>query len=149
MRKYCYVFFVTHKYFVMVDAEGDDVNEVKEIGVYASHQLAQCATERFAGLPGFSSYPDRFIISKVRCYLGTSDKKADLSVLYSPYYEAYLPESDCDFVSRGLFYENQADAEAVLQRWKQDPKFRHANGEYAAVEYELNKDSRFWSEGFS
>ena len=83
MRKYCYVFFVTHKYFVMVDAEGDDVNEVKEIGVYASHQLAQCAAERFAGLPGFSSYPDRFIISKVRCYLGTSDKKADLSVLYS------------------------------------------------------------------
>lgn len=76
MRKYCYVFFVTHKYFVMVDAEGDDVNEVKEIGVYASHQLAQCAAERFAGLPGFSSYPDRFIISKVRCYLGTSDKKS-------------------------------------------------------------------------
>ena len=30
MRKYCYVFFVTHKYFVMVDAEGGDVNEVKE-----------------------------------------------------------------------------------------------------------------------
>ena len=48
MKKYCYVFFVTHKYFIMVDAEGDDVNEVKEIGVYASHQLAKCAVQRFA-----------------------------------------------------------------------------------------------------
>lgn len=52
MRKYCYVFFVTHKYFVMVDAEGDDVNEVKEIGVYASHQLAHQRTRILIQCPG-------------------------------------------------------------------------------------------------
>lgn len=149
MKKYCYVFFVTHKYCVMVDEEGDDVNEVKVIGVYSSYQLAQGAVQRFINLPGFSSYPDKFIISKERCYFGPSDKKADLSFLYSPYYEEYLPESDCDLVRRGIFYENEADAEAVVQRWKEDPNWGHANGEYAAIEYELNKDCRIWSEGFS
>ena len=137
MEKYCYVFYVTHKYLVMVDSDGDDINEVKEIGVYSSRKLAQCAIQRFSNLPGFSSYPDGFIITKERCYFSTSDKKADLSYLYSPYYEEYLAESDCDYVQRGLFFEAQSDAEKVIEEWKKSSGSAHNKGEYAAVEYNI------------
>lgn len=149
MKKYCYVFYVTHKYFVMIDSDGVDINEVKEIGVYSSRQLAQRAIQRFSNLPGFSSYPESFVITKVRCYFSTSDNKADLLHLYSPYYEEYLAESDCDYYERGDFFEAESDAEAVIQKWKESSDSVHTNGEYATIEYVLDKDIRVWSEGFS
>lgn len=149
MEKYCYVFYVTHKYLVMVDADGVNVNEVKELGVYSSKQLAQHAIERFSSLPGFSAYPDGFAIAKERCYFSTSENKADLVVLYSPYYEEYLPESDCDYYERGSFFEAKADAEAIIQKWKEATDSSRTNGEYATIEYALDKDIGMWSEGFS
>lgn len=148
MDRYCYVFYVTHRYFVAADTDGSDINEVKEIGVYSSRKLAQCAIQRFAHLPGFSSYPDGFSIARVQCYFSTSDSKADLSHLFSPYYEEYLPAADCDDVMRGVFFEAESDAEAVVQQWKQAPDAR-TSGEYATIEYVLNEDVPMWSEGFS
>ena len=149
MERYCYVFYVTHKYFVMVDVDGVDINEVKEIGVYSSRQLAQRAIQRFSNLPGFSSYPDGFSIARERCYFQTSNKKTDLSVLYSPYYEEYVSESDCDYCKRGVFFEAKADAEAVIQEWKKAADVAHTNGEYATIDYVLDQDIRMWSEGFT
>lgn len=149
MVKYCYVFYVTHKYLVTVDSDGDDINEVHEIGVYSSRQLAQRAIQRFSTLPGFSSYPEGFVIEKECCYFSTSDNKADLFYLYSPYYEEYLAEEDCDYIKRGKFFEAKSEAEAVIEKWKKSSHSAHKNGEYAAIEYILDKDIRLWSEGFS
>lgn len=149
MEKYCYVFYVTHKYLVMVDSDGVDINEVKEIGVYSSRQRAQQAIQRFSTLPGFSSYPEGFAIAKERCYFCTSDKKSDLLYLFSPYYEEYLAEADCDYYKRGSFFEAESDAEAVIEKWKEASNSAHTNGEYATIEYTLDKDIGMWSEGFS
>lgn len=147
MEKYCFVFYVTHQYVSTVGFDGSDIHEIKEIGVYSSHHLANLAIQRFSQLPGFSSYPNNFIISKVQCYYNESNKKDNLSVLYSPFYEEYLVDSDCDYFKRGVFFESASDACAVIQLWKSS-KFSRHDGEYAVLKYMLNQDIRLWSEGF-
>lgn len=149
MEKYGYVFYVTHQYFVEIDADGDCVNEVKEIGVYSRKRLAEQAIRRFAGLPGFVKHPDGFTIAKQRCYLQHASRVSELRMVYAPYHEQYLPASDCDEVTRGAFFEAADEAEWVLQEWRKQPKFAGAEDGYAVMEYALDEDIRFWSEGFS
>lgn len=148
MDRYCYVFYVTHRYVVAADRDGSDISEIKEIGVYTSHRLAALAVQRFSVLPGFSAYPDCFSIARVQCFFHDAGKKEELSVLYAPYCEAYQADSDYDYIQRGVFFEAESDADAILQQWKASPKPQLANGEYAVLQYTLNQDIRLWAEGF-
>ena len=47
-----------------VHSMGDDVEDVKLIGVYSSRESAQAAVVRLADAPGFSDAPDGFHIDE-------------------------------------------------------------------------------------
>lgn len=149
MERYCYVFYVTHKYTVLIDKDGDDINEIKEIGVYSTKRQAQSAIQRFSILPGFSSYPNGFMISKERCYFQDQTQKENLHIIYSPYHERYLADSDCDYCTRGAFFESALDAEKVINDWRTNPKFSGSEEGFATIEYVVNQDIRLWNEGFT
>ncbi len=149
MERYCYVFFVIHQYVVEQDRDGGPIHETKEIGVYSTRKLARDAVRRFMPLPGFVDYPNGFVILRERCYLRDLTDKKDLRTVYLPYFEKYLAEEDCDFVTRGAFFESSLDAEDVIQSWKSEPQSAGHEEGFAVVEYTLNQDLRLWNEGFT
>ncbi|MFE7798671.1 SPOR domain-containing protein [Nocardia sp. NPDC057440] len=51
------VFLLEHVY-----RTGDDIDERKRVGIYASKEDAQNAIDRLRVQPGFSDYPDCFVI---------------------------------------------------------------------------------------
>lgn len=149
MEKYCFMFLVLHRYIAEMDKDGEPIYEEKEIGVYSTKKKALAAVKRFSNLPGFSSYPDGFIISRKQCYFHSQIKKNDLRVVYSPYHETYLPDEDCDFVTEGVFFESVQDVEAVIQEWKSSPKFTGHEDGFHINEHIIDQDICFWNEGFS
>ncbi len=149
MDKYCYIFYVIHQYAAAADKVGAPICETKEIGVYSTMNKAREAVRRFAGLPGFASYPNDFIISKRKCYLRDRTEKEILFKVYSPYHEKYLPEEDCDDITRGAFFADAAQAEEVVQQWMRKPRFIGHEAGFNVIEYAVDQDIRFWSEGFS
>ena len=47
MDRYCYLYHVTHQYFVEMDTDGRPINETKEIGLYTTMPLANQAVEGY------------------------------------------------------------------------------------------------------
>lgn len=148
MDRYCYLYHVTHQYFVELDTDGSPINETKEIGLYTTKQFANQAVERFKILPGFCGYPDCFFIRKQRCYLQKAESRDQLSVIYSPYHEEYLPDSDCDLVTSGCLFDTHEEAAEVLEEWKASGSFSGGEENFGVIEYWINEDSS-WREGFS
>ncbi len=147
LTKICYCYYLTHRYIVQIGKDGEPICETKEIGVYSTKRKAMEAIQRFKKLSGFRDYPEGFLIQKKACYL-ESKNKPDLDKVFSPYHEEYLSESDCDYVTRGVFFENSHSAEEVIQEWKKKSKFIGCEEGFAVIEYTLDKDIRLWSEGF-
>lgn len=148
INRHCYLYHVTHQYFVELDTDGSPINEAKEIGLYTTKQFANQAIERFKTLPGFRDYPDCFSIAKQRCYLQRAESRDQLSIIYSPYHEVYLPNSDCDLVTTGCLFDTHEEAAAVLEAWKASGSCIGGDESYNVIEYQINEDS-FWREGFS
>lgn len=148
MERYCYLYHVTHQYFVKTDTDGSPINETKDIGLYTTKPLAKQAVERFKTLPGFCDYPDCFSVTKQRCYLQKAESRNQLSTIYSPYHEVYLPASDCDLVTTGCLFDTHEEAAEVLEEWKASGVCAGGEENFGVIEYQLNMDS-FWREGFS
>ena len=150
MTQYYYLFELLHSYIDAYGKEGDPISETKKIGVYTTLNKAREAVERFRPLKGFSAHPDDFIISCVRCYTDRPLRREDLehTPIYTPYYEYWIAEEECDFVHRGLYYTSQVQAQKVIDEWK--TKNRHIKREilYYIFDVKLNKDSLIWNEGF-
>ena len=150
MAKYFYIWHVTHQYADGFDPEGKPYSETKEIGVYGSRRLAEQAVGRFRDLPGFRDRPEGFRIRKCRCILSGGAEQAAFppAAVFRPYHEFFIPEENCDMVTRGRFYVYREEAEKELALWKEDPALqKHPDG-FAVLEFRLNEDGRFWSEGF-
>ncbi|MBR2718673.1 MAG: hypothetical protein IKB78_05165 [Clostridia bacterium] len=148
MERYCYLYHVTHQYLVETDTDGSPINETKEIGLYTTKMLANQAIERFKALPGFCDYPECFSIAKQRCYLKKAESRDQLSVIYSPYHEVYLPDSDCDLVTTGCLFDTHEEATEVLEEWKASGICVGGEENFNVLEYQINGDG-FWREGFS
>ena len=150
MERFYYLFELLHKHIVAYGEKGDPISDIKKIGVYSTLNKAREAIERFRPLPGFSDYPDDFVISRVRCYIDRPLGREELerTPIYTPYYEYWIAEEECDFVHRGLYYTSQAQAQKVIDEWKR--KNRHIKQEvsYSIFDVTLNKDSLIWNEGF-
>lgn len=149
MNRHCYFFHLQHSYVTETDASGDEVREHKEIGIYSTLRRAREALERFRPLPGFCSHPDDFVLQRTRCRLSGSRSKSDVTVAYMPYHERYLPESDCDYVTRGDLFDSPEEAQAQLMQWRSEPGFIWCEEGAGIAEYIIDQDSRFWGEGFS
>lgn len=150
MDKYCYVYFVIHERAVEHDADNRPIHDTKAIGIYSKKALADAAIQRFVGLIGFRSYPNDFYVLKRRCYYDDqpSWKLCANITIYQPYHEYYIPDEDCDLISRGAFFANQSKAETVLQEWKTDEKLAEYPDGFEIIKYTVDKDIRLWSEGF-
>ena len=150
MRFY-YVFYVFHQYLVEYDTDGNPVNENKEIGVYTKRELANNAVNRFIVLPGFKDYPNGFHVCKRRCYYSNTNRRlscCSIVSVFSPYHEYYIPQENCDVVTRGAFYEEKEAAEKIVDEWKNGTVLKKYPDGFSVVEYKLNEDIRFWNEGF-
>lgn len=151
MEKYCYVYLVMHQYTVEYDADNLPIHDTKEIGLYSKKELADAAVKRFSGLVGFSSYPNDFHMMKRRCYYDdqSSWKLTSKATVYRPYHEYYIPQEDCDFITRGAFFANRDEADAVLEDWKKDKALAEHPEGFAVIDYTVDTDIRLWSEGFN
>ena len=149
MQRYCYFFHLLHTYVTETDALGDEIRETKELGVYSSLRKAKEAMERFRPLSGFCLYPDGFILQKIRCSLTLCPSKGVVTTVYMPYHERYLPESDCDYVTRGGLHDTAESAQRELLSWQRDPGFVWCEEGTNILEYTVDEDSRFWCEGFT
>lgn len=148
MNRYCYLYHVIHQYYVETDTDGSPINETKEIGLYTTKLLANQAVERYKVLPGFRDYPDCFSIRRQRCYVRQAESRDQLSVIYSPYHEVYLPDSYCDLVTTGCLFDTHEEAAEVLEEWKASGSFSGGEENFGVIEYWINEDSS-WREGFS
>ena len=148
--KYLFVFYVYHQYISDFDKKGDPIYEKKEIGLYSNKKNAKDAVKRFQILPGFSKYKDGFQICKKRCYVKTNQKVSvsHMKIVFSPYHEYYLPAEECDIVTRGAFYQDREEAQEELDKWKNEKKFSKYPEGFNIIEYTIDRDIRFWSEGF-
>lgn len=57
---------LTHVHILWHTYERDETEQSKLIGVYTSKQLAEAEIPRLRLLPGFSDYPDSFLVDSVK-----------------------------------------------------------------------------------
>lgn len=63
------------------------------------------------------------------------------SVIYSPYHEEYLPDSDCDLVTSSCLFDTHEEAAAVLEEWKASGSLAGGEECFGVLEYQINVDS--------
>ncbi len=147
--RYCYVYYVFHRYTECFDSAGDPVHETKEIGLYSRKAAAEAAVARFRGLEGFSDHPDGFQIQKRRCYTAGTPSVHAGDEVYSPYHEYYVEPEDYDVVTRGRFWKEKEEALKELDEWKRDNVMKLYPEGFNVIDYTVDRDIRLWSEGFN
>jgi len=149
MPGFCYFFYLSHAHICCLDSNGEAIFDRKDIGIYNTLNRAEAAMIKFRQLPGFSAYPDDFLIRRMRCNLTGHGRKADIETVYMPYHERYISDEDCDYVTRGNLYDNSDEARSELLSWSTEKGFQWCEEGANVLEFAINADSRFWSEGFT
>lgn len=128
-----YKYRLTHSYVVQ-----DNQYETKSIGFFNTRMDCQTAIDKLILQPGFSDYPDCFIVERMKV---KGARRNDIIIgLYEVYHEKVLDASESIVNYFGVFAKLEL-AERKVKKLKKKTKFKYAG----CLDKEWKKDI----EGFS
>lgn len=138
-----------HSRIVDYDNDNEPISDIKVVGCYSSMAKVRDTVERFKKLPGFCLYPKNFIIERKRIYYKSNLEIEDNIIAYQLIHEYDdIPANNCDVVTRlKIFAEKDLAIKEIETLKKKNAFLPHPNG-FIIDEYNINKDSLYWGEGF-
>lgn len=139
-----YVYLLTHKYCVESnEKDGDIYANTKVLGVYSRLKKARGAIDFFSALVGFCDYKDDFYIRKMKLY----GKENSSNTVHLIEYERFLYDDLYTYDVLGICADEQT-ANEMIEKARQNSHHDESTEEYDIIEYELDKHSEYWGEGF-
>ena len=145
---YKFVYLLEHIRVLDYDEQGCPINERKRLGFFLKKKNAKNAIVSLKRLPGFSEYPDCFIIKRVKVKtqkIKFLDKKF---MIYALHHEYYKEDEDCDIVTQCGFFGDHHIAESYAKKLKNKKQFRDYPENFYIVDWMIDSVSELWGDGF-
>ena len=146
---YKYIYLLEHIRVLEYDDAKCPIRERKRLGFFSTRKGAMEAISLLAMRPGFSKYPNDFVIKMIK--LNTKNLKSfnkkNLKI-YSVEHEYYKADEDCDIVTQCGFFCDLAVAELFVKKLTTKRQFYNYPDCFNIYESTLDSISELWSEGF-